>query len=185
MPVAWGYNGCMAGLYLHIPFCVAKCAYCDFNSRTAPPSLVDAYLAALDRELASVGRRWPHPVDTVHVGGGTPTILEPVQDGAHPRPGASVVQGGAGAEVAVEANPGTVGRGSAAALRGKGFNRVSLGVQSLDDAVLAGIGRVHDAAAARRAFDALRAAGFDNVGIDLIHGLPGRRRRGGGATWPG
>ncbi len=168
----------MAGLYLHIPFCLAKCAYCDFNSQTAPPSLVDAYLDALDRELASVGRRWPHPVDTVHVGGGTPTILEPVRiERILDRVRASF-RVAADAEVAIEANPGTVDRGSAAALHGMGFNRVSLGVQSLDDAVLARIGRVHDGAAARRAYDALRAAGFDNVGVDLIHGLPGQTPEG-------
>jgi oxygen-independent coproporphyrinogen-3 oxidase len=164
----------MAGLYIHIPFCVAKCAYCDFNSRSAPAPLVAAYLAALRDELASTGRRWPHPVDTLHVGGGTPTTLDRRSLAGLLDRVRSSFRVAPGAEVAVEANPGTIGRGSAAALRETGFNRVSLGVQSLDDRVLAAIGRAHDAAAARRAYDALRRAGFDNVGIDLIHGLPGQ-----------
>jgi len=125
------------------------------------------------REIAGAqeaGRR----VATVYFGGGTPSLLAPGALGEVLDALGRVFAIDADAEVTIEVNPGTVDRGSAAALRRLGFNRASLGVQSLDDATLARIGRTHSAAQAREAFAALRAAGFGNVGVDLIHGLPGQ-----------
>jgi oxygen-independent coproporphyrinogen-3 oxidase len=164
------------GLYLHFPFCLSKCRYCDFASRPAAPGEVGRYLEALRREIAASvvpgGRR---PASTIYLGGGTPTLLEAPQLGvvlgelraAHPPAD--------GAEVTIEANPGTVSARKAAALAALGVNRVSLGVQSFDDAQLRGLGRTHSAAEAEAAFGILRRAGFGNVGIDLIHSLPGQR----------
>jgi oxygen-independent coproporphyrinogen-3 oxidase len=161
------------GLYVHLPFCRAKCAYCDFNSRPATAEVVDRYLAALGRELAGLARTGSF-LDTIYLGGGTPTflgarrleaLLGRIGDCFHLLPGV---------EVTVEANPGAISLPLARRLRGMGVNRVSLGVQSFQDRFLRLLGRIHSARGARRAVDTLRRAGFDNVGIDLIYGLPGQ-----------
>jgi oxygen-independent coproporphyrinogen-3 oxidase len=180
----WGQNSILSpagapaspppfGVYVHVPFCVARCTYCDFVSRPLAPGALEPYLAALEREIAGGGgpRR---PATTVYVGGGTPSLLAPAQlarvlDAVRAAHGIAP-----GAEVTMEANPGTLTPASAAGYRACGVNRVSLGVQSLDDALLARLGRRHDARDAEAAFGLLRAAGFDNVGLDLIHGLPGQ-----------
>jgi oxygen-independent coproporphyrinogen-3 oxidase len=165
-----------AGLYVHLPFCPAKCRYCGFNSRPAIRPLLEEYLEALGAEIASAGEELTGTVDTVYLGGGTPTVLSgkqlerllgAVRRHAPPAPGA---------EVTVEANPGTVDPDKARLLRRLGVNRVSLGVQSLDDRLLERLGRVHDAAGARGVFGTLRKAGFANVAVDLIYGLPGQSR---------
>ena len=165
------------GLYIHVPFCTKRCHYCAFN--TSP--LDDAasmrrYLAALHRELELLAALpW---ADRAHLtslffGGGTPSLLEAEALGAildAVRDGFALA---AGAEITVECNPESVTRAKLAAYRAAGVNRLSLGVQSLDDGILARIGRLHDRQDARTAFEAARQAGYDNVSVDLMYGLPG------------
>jgi oxygen-independent coproporphyrinogen-3 oxidase len=165
------------GLYLHVPFCTRRCHYCSFN--TSP--LDDAasmrrYLRALHRELALLAALpWAGRIrlTSLFLGGGTPSLLEPdamaaVLDTVH---GAFVMA--AGAEITVECNPESVTRDTLAAYRAAGVNRISLGVQSLDDGILSRLGRLHDRRRARAAFEAAREAGHDNVSVDLMYGLPG------------
>jgi oxygen-independent coproporphyrinogen-3 oxidase len=159
------------GLYIHIPFCRAKCAYCDFNSYAGLEDLFGDYAAALAREMEQAG---PARVRTIYVGGGTPTVLPlshlvQILEAARR---AFVVD--LDAEVSIEANPGTVNGGTLASLRALGVNRLSLGVQSLDGAELRLLGRIHTAAEAVAAFGAVRQAGFENLNLDLIYGLPGQ-----------
>lgn len=156
-------------LYVHVPFCASKCRYCAFRSEPAPPpEAVRDYLRLLPRELGLRGLSGARP-GTVYVGGGTPSLLGP--DGvealfaALPRPAP-------GTEVTVECNPGDVTPALVRALAGAGATRVSLGVQSFSDRALRWLGRRHDAARARAAFDTVREAGFRNVSIDLIAALP-------------
>ena len=156
----------MPGLYIHIPFCARKCAYCDFYSLplAAFPSFgktVARFFQALDKELATLPPAFAP--DTIYIGGGTPTALDAAQLGALLDLVRRRVPPGAVREWTVEANPGTLEADKAAALRRAGVNRVSLGVQSLDDGALRRLGRLHTAAEARAGFDLLRAAGFDNV----------------------
>ena len=161
------------GIYIHIPFCVAKCRYCDFVSRPLSAGALEPYLAALDREIAAApeaGRR----AGSVFFGGGTPSLLDGRQLGRLLAVVRSAFVIESGAEISIEANPGTLTAAKAADFNALGVNRVSLGVQSLDDALLARIGRRHTRREAIAAFELLRAAGFDNLGIDLIHGLPGQ-----------
>jgi len=161
------------GIYLHIPFCLAKCRYCDFVSRPRGAGALEPYLEALELEIAAApeaGRR----AGTVFFGGGTPSLLDGRQlAGLLDAVRATFVLE-PGAEISIEANPGTLSATKAAAFSALGINRVSLGVQSLDDALLARIGRRHTRDEALAAFGMLRAAGFDNIGVDLIHGLPGQ-----------
>jgi len=169
-------DGRVLGLYVHVPFCAQRCHYCSFA--TAPlddGADVGRYLAALHREIELIGALdWAGRVTlgTVFFGGGTPSLLEPddlseILDAVRRRFPLED-----GAEVTVECNPESVSRSKLAAYREAGVNRVSLGVQSLDDRILARLGRLHDARGARGAFDAARAAGFDNVSVDLMYGLP-------------
>lgn len=164
------------GLYLHFPWCVAKCPYCDFNSHSLQGDLpaatyVDALLAELRRQPRALAER---PVVSVFLGGGTPSLFPPAEiarllDGvrAHLRLDAA-------AEVTLEANPGAIEHGAFAGYRAAGVNRLSLGVQSFSDAILTRLGRVHDGAAAVAAYREARAAGFDNINLDLMYALPGQ-----------
>ena len=164
------------GFYLHVPFCVQRCHYCSFNTAPLEMGQVDPYLRALHGELDLVAALpWAGEVTiaTVFVGGGTPSLLEPdamagIVD--HIRTGWALA---ADAEVTVECNPESVTRERLAAYRAAGVTRVSLGVQSLDDHVLRTLGRLHDARGARAAFDAAREAGYDDVSVDVMYGLPG------------
>jgi oxygen-independent coproporphyrinogen-3 oxidase len=158
-------------IYVHFPFCVRKCTYCDFNSRPPEVGEPDRYLRALLAELSATP---PASAATVYFGGGTPTLY-PAEDLARVLEALTAhFPLTPDAEVTVEANPGTVTADSLGALRDAGFNRLSLGVQSLDDAELALLGRIHTAADARRAVRDARAAGFENLSVDLIRGLPGQ-----------
>ncbi|MCX6995698.1 MAG: radical SAM family heme chaperone HemW [Kiritimatiellaeota bacterium] len=170
----------MPGLYVHVPFCERKCAYCDFYSLALPESaaaaadLAERYLDALERELYGLPAEFVP--DTVYVGGGTPTVLRAealarLADLVHRR-----FRLPAGREWSCEANPGTLTAEKVARLRAGGVNRVSLGVQSLDDRQLAWLGRRHTARQAADSFQTLRAAGFDNLSVDLIYALPGITR---------
>jgi oxygen-independent coproporphyrinogen-3 oxidase len=163
------------GLYVHIPFCVRKCGYCNFLSVARPGGdLVERYLRGLALELEAFPGGKGRPVDTLYVGGGTPTLLDEGQLDFLFGAIRSAVSLDGDAEITVEANPGTIDKGKADRLRELGVNRVSLGVQSFDDGLLHRLGRIHDAAGAREAFGILRGAGFGNVSIDLIYGLPGQ-----------
>lgn len=162
-------------LYLHIPFCFQKCGYCSFFSLPVSDDALNTYCAVLFRELELVAagadcRR----LESIYFGGGTPSLLKPGQ--------LAGVLGEidrrfgilSGAEITVEANPGTVDIHSLRNYHDCGVNRISLGVQSFDDRMLQRLGRIHTASQACKAVDAVHAAGFDNLGIDLMHGLPGQ-----------
>ncbi len=166
----------MVALYLHLPFCLRKCRYCAFNSRAAPPELISAYLESLRAELEDFAGTRPGPLGTIYLGGGTPTILTGAQLGELLNTLFGCFSILPGAEVTVEANPGTVDREKARLLRSLGVNRVSLGIQSLRDDLLKRLGRVHTAREALEALDLLREAGFANLGADLIYALPGQTR---------
>lgn len=169
----WQSHAPALGVYVHIPFCVLKCAYCDFNSYAGLSELHAPYVAALITELQLQAEQADLAiVDTVYVGGGTPSILPPEAIGSILTALRECYRVASDAEITLEANPGTVSRQTLHALRGHGVNRLSLGVQSLDDAELRLLGRIHSAAQAREAVSAARAAGFPNLNLDLIYGLP-------------
>lgn len=163
-------------LYVHIPFCRAKCSYCDFNSYAGREHLISAYTQALIQEAQLWSKTVAgRSVQTVYFGGGTPSLMPLEKLGAVMRVLRDVFDVQDHAEVSLEANPGTVDEPYLRSLRHLGFNRLSLGVQSFDDEELQALGRIHSAEEAREAYRAARAAGFDNVNLDLIFGLPGQR----------
>lgn len=160
------------GIYVHIPFCRSKCSYCAFVSEVCDRSLQQSYVAALCGEITAAGGDFSVPVDTIFFGGGTPTVLKTAELVAILQALRAAFPLAANAEISLEANPGTVDWDSLQFLRQAGFNRLSLGVQSFDDMVLAGIGRIHRAEDAEKAFCDARAAGFENISLDLMYGLP-------------
>ncbi len=160
-------------LYVHIPWCVRKCPYCDFNSHEARGGLPEEdYVAALLRDLElALPLIWGRPVYTVFIGGGTPSLLsvralDRLLTGLR-----TLLSLNLGAEITLEANPGTVEADKFAGFRAAGVNRLSLGIQSFNDAHLAALGRIHDGAEARRAVE-IAQQHFDNVNLDLMYGLP-------------
>ncbi len=163
-----------AGLYIHIPFCRKKCRYCDFYSVT-DPSLQPGYLKALQQEMRLAAASHPAlSFDTLYLGGGTPSALgigavEEIINAA--RRAFSFLPD---TEVTVEVNPGTVDLDSLQRLRQAGANRLNVGVQSFRARNLAFLGRIHSAIEAERVLAWSHAAGFDNIGIDLIYGIPGQ-----------
>ena len=160
----------MAVIYVHVPFCHSKCAYCDFYSR-AGLAQADPYIEAVGQEFA--GRRQElgaHSVSTLYFGGGTPSILPPEQFGRL----ASVFKEFVPKEFTVEANPEDIDSERLEAWKTAGVNRISMGIQSLSDSELKAVGRRHSASRALNAIDEIRAAGFDNISCDLIYGLPGQ-----------
>jgi oxygen-independent coproporphyrinogen-3 oxidase len=163
-------------LYLHLPWCVRKCPYCDFNSHSsggaAPTSrYVDALLIDLEREAQRANGR---VVETIFLGGGTPSLFPPADIGRLLDGAARCLAIAADAEVTMEVNPGTVECGSPAGYRAAGVNRLSVGAQSFDDARLQEIGRIHSSEDIRRSVAEATAAGFDNINIDLMYALPGQ-----------
>ncbi|MBO8141404.1 MAG: radical SAM family heme chaperone HemW [Firmicutes bacterium] len=167
----------MVGLYVHVPFCERRCHYCDFNTYLLRDGGVDEYLWALEREAELYGAVVAErkvAFDTVFVGGGTPTVLDACQLGRLFAAVRSHLPVREDAEVTVEANPGTLTGERLKALRDCGVNRISLGVQSLNDALLERLGRIHSARDARNCYDRARAMGFHNINIDLMFGLPGQ-----------
>jgi putative oxygen-independent coproporphyrinogen III oxidase len=164
------------GFYLHVPFCVQRCHYCSFNTAPLEAGQMDPYLRALHGELDVLGGlSWAGDVTiaTVFLGGGTPSLLEPEALAAILDDLRARWRLADGAEVTVECNPESVTRERLARYRAAGVTRVSLGVQALDDTVLKTLGRLHDARGARAAFDAAREAGYDDVSVDVMYGLPG------------
>lgn len=163
-------------LYVHIPWCVRKCPYCDFNSH-APREPVDqaAYVDALIRDLElEVTRQPPGEIGSIFIGGGTPSLFDGASIARLLDAVAARLTLSADVEVTLEANPGTAEAARFTDYRVAGVNRLSIGVQSLDDAKLAALGRIHSAAEAVSAYRMARAAGFDNVNLDLMYGLPGQ-----------
>ena len=168
----------MRGIYVHVPFCVRKCGYCDFYSVTGEEER-DRFPALVEREMDLLLRAYPGeagvPADTVYFGGGTPTVLGPDRLNrllAAIKTRFTVAEN---AEVTAEANPGTVTGADFVRLREDGFNRVSIGVQSFRRETLAALGRIHSVEEVRAAYRDARRAGFSSVGIDLIFGNPGQR----------
>ncbi len=163
-------------LYVHLPWCVRKCPYCDFNSYRAPAEIpehayVDALLRDLDQDLPRVqGRR----VHSIFLGGGTPSLFSPASITRLLSAIRVRMPFDADTEVTLEANPGTVDSGRFEGFRAAGVNRLSIGVQSFAPEKLHALGRIHGRDEALRALDAARAAGFENVNLDLMYGLPGQ-----------
>ena len=167
------------GIYVHVPFCRSRCAYCDFCSQTSrDDKLIDGYLDAVCEHIKEAGALAPnYKVDTIYFGGGTPSFL-----GADAL--ATVLTAirrsfdvDNNAEITFEANPDSVSDSLLRRLRAEGFNRVSLGIQSDSDEMLEKLGRPHNYSQAVHAYQRIRKAGFKNVSVDLIYGLPGQNLR--------
>ena len=159
----------MSGIYIHIPFCKSRCAYCDFFS-TTQFSRREAYVDALCKEAKRRLSTLPS-ISTIYFGGGTPSLLSPDQIARI----LQTIDTPQAIEVTIEANPGDLTPDYLRAVREAGVNRLSIGIQSFDDEVLRLIGRRHTAAEAKAAVKAAQAAGFDNISIDLIYGIPSQR----------
>jgi oxygen-independent coproporphyrinogen-3 oxidase len=166
--------GSVAGLYVHIPFCLKKCAYCDFYS-TTDLSKIERYLQALKSEM-ELTRDTAYSFDTIYLGGGTPSILSGRQVEKILATARSVYKIHPRAEVTMEINPGTVDAKALDAYRQAGVNRISVGVQSFNNHVLKKLGRIHTAEKAIRSLQEIFLSGFTNVGIDLIYGVPGQKK---------
>jgi putative oxygen-independent coproporphyrinogen III oxidase len=161
-------------LYIHIPWCIRKCPYCDFNSHEIPEALnendyIAAMLADLEQDLPRVYGR---SVRSIFIGGGTPSVLSPeaiyqLLSGVRAR-----VPLAAGAEITLEANPGTVNSSRFLGLREAGINRLSLGIQTFNDSALQRLGRIHGRSEAVSAIETAKQVGFDNLNLDLMFGLP-------------
>ena len=160
-------------LYIHVPWCVRKCPYCDFNSHEAKTIIPeDEYVAALIADLESaLPQIWGRIVSSIFIGGGTPSLFSPEAYDTLLAAVRARVNLQADAEITLEANPGTVEAAKFAGFRNAGINRVSLGIQSFDDAKLKSLGRIHTADEARRAID-LALQHFDRVNLDLMYALP-------------
>jgi oxygen-independent coproporphyrinogen-3 oxidase len=160
-------------LYLHVPWCVRKCPYCDFNSHVMPTRLPEErYLTALRQDLEmQLPRIWGRTVETVFFGGGTPSVLSPEGVGRLLEEIRALVPLAAGAEITLEANPGTVDAERFRALRAAGINRLAVGIQSFSDDRLKLLGRIHGSSEAHRAAEAV-ATHFERFNLDLMVGLP-------------
>ena len=163
-------------LYVHVPWCVRKCPYCDFNSHEGRGELpfaayVDALLADLDFDLPLV---WGRTVQTVFFGGGTPSLMPPEFIDRFLQGASARLRFAPGCEITLETNPGTAEHGRFEAYRDAGVNRLSFGIQSFDDGCLQRLGRIHDSREAVAAVELARAAGFDNFNLDLMYALPGQ-----------
>ena len=183
------------GVYVHFPWCVSKCPYCDFNSHALKPGAPDGgrdavperqYLDALRRDLAHQAGSplaleaglADRPVRSVFLGGGTPSLFSPQAIGEVLAMLRAALPFEADAEITMEANPGTIERGRFAEYAAAGVNRVSLGAQSFDDAMLRRLGRIHSADETRVAVAELHAAGLANFNLDLMYALPGQDEAG-------
>lgn len=161
-------------LYIHIPFCTNKCHYCDFNSYILKGQPVMDYLDALEREMEQTVKQIPPgEIQTIFVGGGTPTVLLPDQmESFLKRVHTYFPNKSAELEFSMEANPGTTDKEKLQAMKEGGVNRISFGVQSFDNALLEGIGRIHNTDDVYRSIENARQVGFTNMSIDLMFGLP-------------
>src|SRR5512142_1518812 len=168
-------------LYLHIPFCKHRCAYCDFNTYAGQEDAIPAYVEALRREIEYVGAAAPGDVavHTVFFGGGTPSLLSAAQFSVLLDAIRACFRLDEGAEVTIEANPGTVTKAGLSELRQAGINRISFGAQSANGEELRMLERAHSFLEVMEAVTSARSAGFDNLSLDLIYGLPAQQL----ATW--
>ena len=163
-------------LYVHLPWCVRKCPYCDFNSHEQKGALpfeayIDALIADLDHDLPLA---WGRTVQTVFFGGGTPSLFPADAIDRFLQLASSRLRFAPQAEVTLETNPGTAEHGRFADYRKAGVNRISFGIQSFDDGCLQRLGRIHDSAQAESAVKLAQDAGFDNLNLDLMYALPGQ-----------
>lgn len=162
-------------LYLHIPFCLTKCTYCAFNTYTDMGALVDSFIEALSTEVHILGSNSPHSdLSTIFFGGGTPSLLTPAQFDRIFTAIRSKYRIQDDAEITLESNPNDLGTAYLRDLRILGLNRISIGMQSAVSSELALFGRRHDVRMVIDAVGAARAAGFENVNLDLIYGIPGQ-----------
>lgn len=161
------------GLYVHLPWCTRKCPYCDFNSHQANSipenTYVEALLDDLQQDLPLV---WGRSIDSIFIGGGTPSLfsgqaIDKLLSGLR-----ALLNFAPAIEVTLESNPGSADAANYVDYRQAGINRLSIGVQSFEDAMLAKLGRIHDSSQAKQAFALAREAGFDNINLDLMYGLP-------------
>jgi putative oxygen-independent coproporphyrinogen III oxidase len=161
-------------LYVHLPWCVSKCPYCDFNSYAVRGRVPEApYIAALERDLEAQAQEVAgRPIVSIFFGGGTPSLFAPESIGQVLRAARRHLEVAADAEVTLEANPGTIERGRFAGYRDAGVNRVSLGAQTFDHRRLVALGRVHSPQETFRAAEELHAAGLGNFNLDLMYALP-------------
>lgn len=173
-----GLEVARSGLYVHFPYCLRRCPYCDFTiaiARSVPGArYADAVLAELGLRLDEHPAWAERPLESVYLGGGTPSLWDPRDVGRVLEGIAAAIPLASDAEVSLEANPEVADRARLAGYRAAGVNRLSLGIQSFEAAVLATLGRAHSPSDAEAAFGAARAAGFENVSVDLIHGVPGQ-----------
>lgn len=164
----------MSGLYIHIPFCKRKCNYCDFISFTDKADcFIASYCDALKKEMSFYSQKLQsYSFDTVFIGGGTPSVIDEkfISDILFSLKQSFNIT--TNAEITIEANPGTLSEEKLLSYRKTGINRLSLGVQSMDDKVLKAIGRIHNAVEAIKSFNLARKCGFDNINIDLMYALP-------------
>ncbi len=174
------------GVYIHIPFCIKKCPYCDFNSIAVTSIPEKAYIEAVLKELTIHIEREPalsnRTVDTIYIGGGTPSLISHYNIGKLIRGIRETFSGANYAampqEITIEVNPGTVKMDGLSAFRDAGVNRISIGVQSFNDDKLKSLGRLHSAGESLASYEYARRAGFENVGIDLMFGAPGESEGG-------
>jgi len=160
-------------IYLHIPFCKHRCAYCDFNTYAGQEDSIPTYVNALINEITYVGRRAEQMnIHTVFFGGGTPSLLSALQFDSILQALRSAFTFTADAEISIEANPGTISPEKLTAIREAGINRLSFGVQSANTEELRMLERIHDFFTVIEAVSTARKAGFDNLNLDLIYGLP-------------
>ena len=176
----------MSSLYVHIPFCLKRCIYCDFVSGIYDPKKAEQYIAALRKEIALISQEpnlkiSPHPslpkrgkFETLFIGGGTPTALSAEALRELIKHIFSHIAFADNYEATIEANPGTLNKEKLTAIREAGMNRISIGIQSFNDEELKILGRLHSSSVAEQAVHLARDAGFENIGIDLIYGIPGQ-----------
>ena len=163
-------------LYVHLPWCVRKCPYCDFNSHEAKGALpfdgyVDALIRDLDQDLPLV---WGRTIHSVFFGGGTPSLFPADRIDRFLQAASSRLRFAPNLEITLETNPGTAEHGRFDQYRAAGVNRISFGIQSFDDDCLKRLGRIHDSDQAERAVKLAQDAGFDNFNLDLMYALPGQ-----------
>lgn len=160
------------GIYIHVPFCLSKCPYCDFYSKIPQPQEMESYLLAMDREIAKMAKKYPRKVDTVYFGGGTPSAL----GGEGLARLLAVVRRNfeiaTTAEITAELNPESVSKVLFQIIKKAGFNRISMGLQSANEDELEFLGRKHSLNTVENAVNMARAEGFDNISLDLMIALP-------------
>lgn len=166
-------------LYVHMPWCVRKCPYCDFNSHTAPDQIpadeyIRALIADLENETSSV---WGRPVGSIYFGGGTPSLFSAAHIEQFLASARALLTIRPDAEITLEANPGTIEHDSFSAYANAGINRVSLGVQSFNDVMLKRIGRIHGSSEVAQAIASLKNSGIHNFNLDLMYALPGQTQQ--------